>query len=226
MWTMLGQKLPDAIGIAASAMPIAGLLLMLTAAQSGRAKAFAYALGWMCALSGAVTLAALASRAVTQALGGDAVIWVAGVQILLGAVQLGLGFITLWRYRRQPQDVKIPGWMRAADRMSVGNAFFFGALMIVTNGKNLPLSIAAGASFVHASLSSTQLAATIAAFTLLGSITILGPVLLTLLIPRRSASLLVRARKWLIANHALILTLVLWIVGTFVLVSGLRLLGA
>ena len=54
MWTVIGQKLPDAIGIALSAMPIAGLLLMLTAAQAGRAKALAYTLGWMFALSGAV----------------------------------------------------------------------------------------------------------------------------------------------------------------------------
>jgi hypothetical protein len=97
--------------------------------------------------------------------------------------------------------------------------------MIVTNAKNLSLSIAAGASFVRAKLSSGQLAATIAVFTLIGSITIIGPVLLTLLAPKRSASFLIVAREWLIAKNAIILTLVFWIVGAIILVSGLRVLG-
>lgn len=225
MWTAVGQKLPDAIGIALSAMPIAGLLLMLTATQAGQAKALAYTLGWMFALSGAVTLTTLAGQAVAQALGGSTVIWVASIEILLGVIQLYLGFTTFRRRRKNPSDVKVPRWMKAIDGMSVSSAFIFGALMIVTNGKNLPLSIAAGASFVRAELSNGQLAVTIAIFTLIGSITILGPVLLTLLAPKRSASFLITARKWLIANNAIILTLVFWIVGAIILASGLRALG-
>ena len=225
MWTAVGQKLPDAIGVALSAMPIAGLLLMLTAAQAGRAKALAYTLGWMFALSGAVTLTILAGHVIAEALGGGTMIWVAGLEILLGVIQLYLGFITFWRHQKNPSEAKIPVWMKAVDRMSVGSAFLFGVLMIVTNGKNLPLSIAAGASFVRARLSYGQLAATIAMFTLIGSATIIGPVLLTLLAPRRSASFLIAVRKWLIANNAVIMTLVFWIVGTFILISGLRMLG-
>jgi threonine/homoserine/homoserine lactone efflux protein len=225
MWTAVAQKLPDAIGIALSAMPIAGLLVMLTAAQVGRAKALAYALGWMFALSGAVTLTTLASQAVTQALGGGTVIWVGGLEILLGVIQLYLGFITIRRRPKNPSEVEEPRWMKAVDRMSLSSAFLFGALMIVTNGKNLTLSIAAGASFVRAKLSYGQLAAAIAVFTLIGSITILGPVLLTLLVPKRSASFLVVAREWLIANNVIILTLVFWIVGAIILVSGLVTLG-
>jgi hypothetical protein len=225
MWTVVGQKLPDAIGIALSAMPIAGLLLMLTAAQAGQAKALAYALGWMFALSGAVTLTTLAGQAVTQALGGSAVIWVGSLEILLGVIQLYLGFVTFRRRPKNPSEVEEPRWMKAVDRMSLSSAFFFGILMIVTNAKNLSLSIAAGASFVRAKLSNGQLAATIAMFTLIGSITIFGPVLLILLAPKRSAPFLAIAREWLIANNAIILTLVFWIVGAIILVSGLRVLG-
>jgi hypothetical protein len=225
MWTVVGQKLPDAIGIALSAMPIAGLLLMLTAAQAGQAKALAYTLGWMFALSGAVTLTTLAGQAVTQALGGGTVIWVGILEILLGVIQLYLGFITFRRRPKTPSDVEEPRWMKAVGRMSVGSAFVFGILMIVTNAKNLSLSIAAGASFVRAKLSIGQLVASIAVFTLIGSITILGPMLLTLLAPKRSASFLVAAREWLIANNVIILTLVFWIVGAIILASGLRVLG-
>ena len=225
MWIVVGQKLPDAIGIALSAMPIAGLLLMLTAAQAGQAKALAYALGWMFALSGAVTLTTLASQAVTQALGGDTAIWVAGLEILLGVIQLYLGFITIRKRPKNPSEVEEPRWMKAVDKMSVSSAFLFGVLMIITNAKNLSLSIAAGASFVRAKLGNGQLAATIAVFTLIGSITILGPVLLTLFAPKRSASFLIAMREWLIANNVIILTLVFWIVGAIILVSGLRVLG-
>jgi hypothetical protein len=225
MWTAVAQKLPDAIGIALSAMPIAGLLVMLTAAQAGPAKALAYALGWMFALSGVVSLTTLASQAVTQALGGGTVVWVGGLEILLGVIQLYLGFITIRKRPKNRSEVEEPRWMKAVDRMSLGSAFLFGALMIVTNGKNMTLSIAAGASFVRAKLSYGQLAATIAVFTLIGSITILGPVLLTLFVPKRSAPFLVVAREWLIANNVIILTLVFWIVGAIILISGLRVLG-
>ena len=225
MWNAIGQKLPDALGIALSAMPIAGLLLMLTSAQAGQAKALAYSLGWMFALSGTVTLTTLASQAVTHALGGSAVVWVGSLEILLGVIQLFLGFITIRRRPKNPSEVEKPKWMQAVDRMSVSSAFLLGALMIVTNGKNLTLSIAAGASFVRAKLSYGQLAAAIAVFTLIGSISILGPVLLTLVAPKRSASFLVVTREWLIANNAIILTLVFWIVGAIILISGLRILG-
>jgi threonine/homoserine/homoserine lactone efflux protein len=225
VWTAIAQKLPDAVGIALSAMPIAGLLLMLTSAQAGQAKALAYSLGWMFALSGTVTLTILASQAVTQALGGSAVIWVGSLEILLGVIQLYLGFITICRRPKKPSEVKKPKWMEAVDRLSLSSAFLLGALMIVTNGKNLTLSIAAGASFIRARLGYGQLAAAIAVFTLIGSISILGPVLLTLVASRRSASFLVVAREWLIANNVIILTLVFWIVGAIILVSGLRILG-
>jgi hypothetical protein len=225
MWAAVGQKLPDAIGIALSAMPIAGLLLMLTAARAGQAKALAYSLGWMFALSGIVTLTALVGQAVTQALGGSAVIWVGGLEVLLGVLQLYLGFITIRKRPKNSSEVEVPRWMKAVDRMSVSSAFILGALMIITNGKNLTLSIAAGASFVRATLSIGQLVATIAVFTLVGSISILGPVLLTLVAPKWSASFLVVAREWLIANNVIILTLVFWIVGAIILVSGLRTLG-
>ena len=179
----------------------------------------------MFALSGAVTLTTLAGQAVTQAFGGHAVIWVAGLEILLGVIQLYLGFITFRRRPKNPSDVEEPRWMKAVDRMSVGSAFLFGVLMIVTNAKNLSLSIAAGASFVRAKLSNGQLAVTIGVFTLIGSITILGPVLLTLVAPKRSTSFLVIAREWLIANNVIILTLVFWIVGAIIFVTGLRMLG-
>ena len=225
MWIAVGQKLPDAIGIALSAMPIAGLLLMLTATQAGQAKALAYSLGWMVALSGVVTLTALAGKAVTQALGGGAVIWVSGLEILLGVIQLYLGFITIRKHLKNPSEVEVPRWMQAIDRMSVRSAFLLGVLMIFTNAKNLTLSIAAGASFVRANLSIWQLVATIGVFTLIGSTSILGPVLLTLVVPKRSALFLVVAREWLIANNAIILALVFWIVGAIILISGLRILG-
>ena len=152
-------------------------------------------------------------------------IWVGSLEILLGVIQLYLGFVTIRRRRRSPPEAEKPRWMQAVDRLSVRNAFLLGVLMIVTNGKNLTLSIAAGASFVRAKLSVGQLAATIALFTLVGSISILGPVLLTLIAPKRSASFLVVAREWLIANNVIILTLVFWIVGAIILVSGLRILG-
>ena len=60
---------------------------------------------------------------------------------------------------------------------------------------------------------------------MIGSISILGPVLLTLVVPKRSALFLVVAREWLIANNAIILALVFWIVGAIILISGLRILG-
>ena len=57
-------------------------------------------------------------------------------------------------------------------------------------------------------------------FTIVGSITIVGPLLLTLFVPRRSARLLAATRDWLIANNVIILTLVFVIMGAKLIWSG------
>jgi hypothetical protein len=219
MWHVIGLKLPDAIGIALSALAIAGLLLMLTA-HRGLSKAVAYTIGWMFTLAGVVTLTAMVGQAVLQRLGQAALTWIAAIEILFGAGQIYLGILNFWKARKNPSNVEVPGWLRTIDKMPPGSAFAFGALMIVFNGKNLPLSIAAGASFIGARLQGEQLAVAIFVFTLVGSFTIFGPLLLTLVASRRSARFLAATRDWLIANNVIILTLVFVIMGAKLIWSG------
>jgi hypothetical protein len=57
-------------------------------------------------------------------------------------------------------------------------------------------------------------------FTIVGSITIFGPLLLMLFALRRSARFLAATRDWLIANNVTILTLVFVIMGARLVWSG------
>lgn len=224
MWSAIGSTLSEAVGIMLSPMPIAGLIVLLSA-KDGRAKGAAFVAGWVIALGLVVTLLAVAFGSVDDSTSSTPSTWVGVVEVVLGAALLYIAFNS-WRGRpRDGEEPVEPGWMQAIDKMSTLGALGVGFGFIALNTKNIPLSIAAAAEWTSEGVSGGDLAVAIVVFTLTGSSALIAALALTLVAPATSSTVLDDVRHWLMAHNAVIMTVLFLLLGSKILGAGISALG-
>lgn len=220
MTAAIGDTLPLAMGIALSPFPVIAAILLLMAPGT-HAAAVAFAAGWLLGILGpAVAFTLLAGVLPGTEEGGSRTV-VGVVQILLGA---GLLLLAGRQWRARPEageEPPLPGWMAAVDTMAPGKALGLAVVLAAANPKNLLLTAAAGVAVGDAALGGGATAAVLAAFTLVASATVLGPVAAYLAIADRLTGPLAGLRTWLVQHNAAIMAVLLLVLGTKVLGSGL-----
>ena len=225
MLPAIGETLTAATAIAISILPIVGLIVFVTS-KGGRIKGAAYALGWFLSLWVATFALAWIGNATTSGSdGGDPSIWAVLLQAGLGVIFLLMGVFTFIKRPKDPSQVKEPKWMAAVDSTSAIIAFGFGALLVVANGKNLPLIVLAAVDFSQANLSTLQLAVVVTVFALIGSSLMFFPTVLALVSPKASAKFLDEMRTWLIIHEAPILAIIFVLMGVSFLGKAISALG-
>ncbi len=201
----LASLLPMAVGLLISPLPIVAVVAILLSPR-GRAAGPLYAGSFT-----AVTLVFVAVGAVTTAGVSSAAPHGGHVVVLVLTIVLTLGFATLavlsWVTRPRPGAApKTPGWLAAAGSITPGRAAGLGLVMAVTNSKNIPLELKAGAIIANAHLNIALAIVLCIAFAVVGSLALIAP---TLLAATGSASVargLDRLKNEMIAHNAVILT--------------------
>jgi hypothetical protein len=216
MGRAIGEILPLAIGVAISPVPIIAIVLMLGTPRA-RSNGLAFALGWIAGLTIAGgALLALASGNSQEDDGGPET-WVSVVKLALGVLFLLLAART-WRGRpRAGQEAAMPKWMQAIDTFTTGRSLGFGVLLSGVNPKNLALTIAAAAVIAQTGISG-EAAGALAIFILVGSLSILAPVVIYFALGARAAVILDELKTWMAAHNAAIMAVLL-------LVLGMKLIG-
>jgi hypothetical protein len=212
----IGEILPLAIGVALSPVPIIAIVLMLGTPRA-RSNGLAFALGWLAGLTivGGALLAIASGN--SQEDGGPAT-WVSFVKLALGSLFLLLAART-WRGRpRAGQEVAMPKWMQAIDTFTTGKSLGFGVLLSGVNPKNLALTIAAATTIAQTGISGGEAAGTLAIFILVGSLSILAPVVVYFALGTKAATILDELKTWMAAHNAAIMAVLL-------LVLGVKLIG-
>ena len=217
MGPAIGEILPLAIGVAISPVPIIAIVLMLGTPRA-RSNGLAFALGWIAGLTivgGA--LLALASGNAQEDDGGPET-WVSVVKLGLGVLFVLLAART-WRGRpRAGQEAPMPKWMQAIDTFTTGKSLGFGVLLSGVNPKNLALTIAAATAIAQTGISGGEAAVALAIFILVGSLSILAPVVIYFALGARAAAILDELKTWMAMHNAAIMAVLL-------LVLGLKLIG-
>ena len=216
MGQAIGEILPLAIGVAISPVPIIAVVLMLGTPRA-RSNGLAFALGWLAGLTivGGALLALASGN--SQEDGGPAT-WVSFVKLALGSLFLLLAART-WRGRpRAGQEVAMPNWMQAIDTFTTGKSLGFGVLLSGVNPKNLALTIAAATTIAQTGISGGEAAGTLAIFILVGSLSILAPVVVYFALGPKAATILDELKTWMAAHNAAIMAVLL-------LVLGVKLIG-
>ncbi len=214
----IGGLLPSAVGVALSPVPIIAMILML-ATPGGRGNGFAFAAGWVLGLLVvSIGVLLLAGSADTSSGASTTVSW---VKLVLGALFLVLA-VRQWRTRPEPgSEASLPAWMQTIDTFGAGRSLGLGALLSGVNPKNLALGIASGASIAQAGLSAGGNAVAVVVYVLIGSVTVLGPVLLTVVAPRRATTTLAHLKAFMAQHNAAIMTVLFLVLGAKLVGDGL-----
>jgi threonine/homoserine/homoserine lactone efflux protein len=212
MGKAIGETLPLAIGVAVSPVPIIAIVLMLGTPRA-RSTGVAFAVGWVAGLTAVGTITLLIAGGNAGSTGKPAT-WVDVMKLVFGLLFLLLAFAN-WRKRPRPgREAPMPGWMKAIDRFTTGRSLIFGVILSAANPKNLALTIAAAAVIAQAGISGGQEAVSLAIFVLVGSVTIVAPLLIYLAMGAKAKAILDGLKTWMGANNATIMAVLLLVLGS------------
>ena len=218
MLELIAELVPQAIGMAASPLPLIAVLLMILS-PNGRGRSICFAVGRVLAVMVTVLAVAALSDAATQGPGGTRV--GAVIRLVLG---VGLILLALSKFRSRPKgaaEPKTPGWMQALDGMPPAKALRTGFLVTAINPKELIFGIAAGVVIGSADIPPGMVAAALLLYTALATITVVVPVVAYLLFGAPVRRALEPVKTWLVRYYNIIIAVVLAIIGTVMIGKGL-----
>lgn len=207
----IGGTLPIAVGVLISPMPIVALVLMLVSRRAGSNGA-AFVVGWVAGIFVVGTLiAVLAGDAGSS--DGEPPTWAALLKVVLGALLLVLA-VRSWQSRPgEGEPATTPTWMAALDEFNAFKAFGVGVLLGAVNPKNLLLVVSAGTTIATATSETRDQIVAMAVFTVVASLGLLVPFGIYLMAGEKAARLLEGIKAWMIANNAVIMTVLLLVLG-------------
>jgi hypothetical protein len=144
-----------------------------------------------------------------------------------GKIVLGVIFLLLavrqWRSRPAPgAEPEMPKWMAGIDELAPGKAFGLGLLLDGVNPKNLILTFGAAAGVAQLGLSTTDAVVSLIVFIIVGSLTILGPVIYYLLGGEKAKAELDSMKSWLAVHNAAVMTVLFLVFGVALIAKASR----
>ncbi|MFD4226880.1 GAP family protein [Streptomyces sp. NPDC058545] len=221
----VGDVLGLAAGVAVSPLPIVAMILVL-ATPRGRLNGPLLAVGWILGLAvlGAIMLVVGGSGGGST--GKHPATWVGALKLALGVLLVLFG---ARQWRRRPTDAaqaQLPQWMAAIDRFTPVKVLALGLALSAANAKNAPLTIAAGASISSAGIPVPQQIATLAVFVLVGSMGVLAPLGVYLLMGERAKNVLGNWRDWAVLHNVAVMAVLFLVLGLKLVGDGVSVLAS
>jgi threonine/homoserine/homoserine lactone efflux protein len=209
-----------AVGVAISPVPIIAVILMLFSTRA-RVNGPMFLAGWALALAVISSVAYYISDAADAATNSNASDGVSWSKILFGVIFLLLAARS-WRNRPAPGAApEMPKWMAGIDSFSPGKAFGLAVLLAGVNPKNLLLAAGAGSALAQLGLSTTDAVVSLVVFVVLGSLTIVGPVVYYLVGGDKAKAELDSMKGWLAAHNAAVMTVLFLVFGVDLIAKGI-----
>ena len=147
------------------------------------------------------------------------------MQLILGVLLL-LVSLRQWRSRPVPGvEPEMPKWLASVDSLTPVKAASFGLLLSGVNPKNLLLAIGAAVTIGQAGLGTGQQIGALVVFVALGSVTVVLPVVYSLLGGEGAVARLETAKGWLAANNATVMFVLLLVFGVVLIGKGIGVLS-
>lgn len=209
--------LPLAIGLALAALPVT-LIPIALAAKRPPAVARAFLLGWLLGIAVVGTVVIVLADVIVLPSGNLS--WFGYIKIAIGLVLIGLAGRRWLGRPRAGEDPPVPGWLASVDAMGAGRAFGLALLLAGLNPKNLALVLAGAVTIAEATAVPAQQAAALAVFTVIGSVGVAAPPVLTLVLGDRAGPLLRSVDEWMTRQSTVIVAAVLLVLGVVLIVNG------
>jgi hypothetical protein len=220
MSSVIGDILPQAIGVAISPIPIIAVILMLFSKRA-QSNGTAFMLGWVIALAVVGSLVLVLANAGKISAGGTPSNLAYALKLLLGLLFLFLAYRN-WQKRPKPgEEPQVPPWMAKIDSFTTAKSFGIAALLAGVNPKNLGLTLAAALTIAQSGLSSAQSWIALAVFVIVASISVATPVLYYLVAGASAEKTLTGWKTWLTANNATVMIVLFLVLGAKLIGDGL-----
>ena len=221
MWSVVGDLLSPAIGVAVSPLPIAGVIFMLLSPNALR-LAPAFVVGWIVAIVAtlAIITGFVESDSMTDA-SDDPSAFAVIIRFVLGGLLL---FLAVQQFRKRPkpgETPEMPKWMKTIDSVSVPVALGFGAFMGGINPKNLLLNIAAATTIVQGNIGAGETIGSILIYTVIASLSVAVPLIWYIASPESAKVTLDRLKNWLSMNNAVVMSVLFLMLGVSQIGKGI-----
>lgn len=215
MAELITDVLPFAVGVFASPVPVIVAILMLFTPRP-RPTSLAYVGTWLLGVAVATGVFALLAGLIEANEQPRA--WAAWLRLVLGLLLL-VAAVRKWLDRA---STSVPGWMSAILDAGPREAVRLGLLMSVANPKELLMAGAAGLAVGSAQAGPAAATVAIVVFVLVGGLSMIAPLAVSVVGGDAAARPLATARGWLERNNAAVTAVVLAALGLFLLVKGLQ----
>ncbi len=233
---IIGHILPLALGVALSSVPIVVMVLILLSPR-GRWSSLTYLAGAVVGLAGLTTLFTAVATLLPPAPAEAKSPLIATIEAAIGVgllVMAALRWRTARRLRRQPAlpsvadgDPPVAKPQTATARLmarvtTLGPVASLGlGFVLMLRPKNLLLTIAAGVAIGASGAPLSEVVIGIALFVVLGISTLAAPIIFAFADPARMRKPLEETRVWIEGNSSTVTTIVLLVLGTVIIGSGL-----
>jgi hypothetical protein len=220
MGSVIGDILPQAIGVAISPVPIIAVILMLFSKRA-RSNGPAFMFGWIITLAAVGSIVLVLANAGKVSAGGTPSTLAYALKLLLGLLFLVLAFRN-WKKRPAPgETAQMPPWMAGIDSFTSGKSFGLAALLAGVNPKNLGLTLSAALTISQGGLTGAQPWIALTVFVSLASISVAAPVLYYLAAGASAEKTLTGWKAWLTENNATVMTVLFLVLGAKLVGDGL-----
>ena len=220
MGEAIGHSLPLAIGVALSPIPIIAVVVLLTSSRA-RSLGPVFVLGWLLGLVvvGAIVLVVVGPSGAGSS--GQRTRWVSWVMIVLGVLLLVAAVRHLRGRTRGGEEVPLPAWMGAIDRLNPAVVLGGGVVLGGVRPRSLLLVVGGAVAIAQTGIAGGQQAIAYAVFAVIATIGVAVPVVIYFAMGERSAELLGRLKGWMRRHNAVILAVVLLVIGVTLIGDGI-----
>ena len=218
MLPAIAQSLPIAIGVLLASAPVIAITLILVTRGDSKAL-LSFLCGWLCGflVVGGVVILMVDTIAKES---GATPAWVNGIRILLGSLLLFLSW-RQWQGRpRNGAEPAAPRWMSMIDTLAPVRAAGLGFTLVTVNPKNMLLVLSGAVTIATATPVPLAQLVALLVFTVVGSLGVAAPLLVTLVWGERARLPLQQFKAWMMHNNAIIMALVLLVLGVAVIANG------
>ena len=215
----IGHILPIAVAVAISSVPIMITILILLSPNRARSAPL-FMIGWLIGILLVVSVCTLVAQLIPTSRSPrrpDTVIGV--IEIVVGLAMVVLAILS-WLRSRKAETPAVPKWLGSEKSLGPWQAFGV-ALILNIRPKALLLAVAAGLTVRADAVSTTNAIVAIVVYTIIGASTVVAPIVATMVAPDRMVPRLSSMRSWLTRNDAAMTSIILILVGVFVIGSGI-----
>ncbi len=220
MFEALTKSFPMALGLALSPGPVLAIILLLMTPRA-KTNATSFLLGWMLGILVIGTVIILMPGVVASH--GGLSDHTGIVKVIFG-IMLLISAILIWKRKPKsgvsPKSLKI---FNNIDEFGMGKSIMTGFLFSAFSIKNIALS-ASGAAHIDATslIDYLETLSGLFLFSLIASFTIIIPILIYFILPKKMEKIFHKWKDWLIKNNTNIMITMLLIFGALLIYIGLK----